>query len=79
MYSLELFKIGSRLKENDDQWSLKVKRLEDELSRVTNQLVQTSSRVERELTYSKLRVNDPEDKQTRKFEEKLKLKEKTIE
>jgi len=47
------------MKENDDQWGLKVKRLEDELSRVTNQLVQTSSRVERELTYSKLRINDP--------------------
>lgn len=67
VYSLELFKIGSRMKENDDQWGLKVKRLEDELSRVTNQLVQTSSRVERELTYSKLRVIDPEDKQTRKI------------
>jgi uncharacterized protein YhaN len=58
---------------------LKVKRLDEELARVTNQLVQTSSRVERELTYSKLKITDPDEKMSRKIEEKLKLKEKTIE
>lgn len=56
-----------------------MKRLEEELARVTNQLVQTSSRVERELTLSKLKLMDPEEKLAKKFEEKLRLKEKAIE
>lgn len=76
---MEIYKLSSRLKETDEQWGLRVKRLEEELARVTNQLVQTSSRVERELTLSKLKLMDPEEKLAKKFEEKLRLKEKAIE
>lgn len=41
--------------------------------------MQTSSRVERELTYSKLKIMDPEEKMAKRFEEKVRLKERAIE
>lgn len=85
--SLELFKMTTKLRESEDQSTLKFRRMEEELNRISQQLILATNNPNYNTNYNSnynkfnnSRVSErDEDKSSKKYEEKIKLKDRTIE
>ena len=72
--SLELFKMTTKLRETEEQTTLKLRRMEDEVLRISQQLMTSNNK------FNNSRISEREDERvSKRYEEKLKLKDKTIE